>query len=207
MLTKPGAIEPGVSFVAALIGGVPGLILFLSMLYLAPSLGLPLVDIPRILGGIVAPNPDVAFWIGVAGFLPFSLLVTPGLLVFLWTYLPGRNVGFPGAAIKGALWSIALWVIEGLLLGIGGALSRIPGPERPPAGLFGLNAGLAAPVWLLVAHLVYGVATALVAAMTQGVSPINALGWRDIVHADVRPVMLEREGVDIPEDAIARGMP
>jgi hypothetical protein len=206
-LTKPGVLEPGPPTIMAAIGGIVGLILFLATLYLAPTLGLAFVDLPRILGGIVTPYPDVAFWIGIAGFLPFSIIVTPAILAFLWTKLPGPNVGFLAAAFKGLLWGLALWVVEGVLLGIGGALSRIPVAERPPAGLFGLSAGLSAPIVLLVAHLVYGLAKALITGMTYGVQPISTLGFQHILHADARPVMLSREGFDIPEEVMGRGMP
>jgi hypothetical protein len=206
-LTKPGVLEPRPSFLTAMLGGILGLILFLAVVYLAPTLGLALVDISTIGGGVLVSNPDVAFWIGVVIFAFPGILLFPGLLGFFWTSLPGRNIGFLGATIKGVSWGGALWVVSGVVLGIGGALSRIPLGERPPAGLFGLNAGLTAPVVLLAAHLVYGLVVGVVAAMTQGVDPISTLGWPDVVHGDARPIMLEREGIDVPGEALNRGMP
>jgi hypothetical protein len=166
-------------FPTAFVAALAGTILMLALVYAAPALGVPLVDYPLLLGGVFSADPGVALGLGAAIFLALGVLVLGLVLALAWTSLPGDPVAFRGAALKGLLFGLALWVLSGLLLPALGAVSRldVDGP-----GLFALDTGPLAALWLLVLHLAYGLATALVAAMAQGVAPGDVLGWMWTSH-------------------------
>jgi hypothetical protein len=166
-----------------------------ALIYLAPVFGFPFIDFPLLIGGLFTPNPDVALWLGFWLFFLVGVFLFAPLLAFFWASLPGRNIGFSGAAVKGLVWGFILWILSGLLLPLLGLLNRIDGLGNP--GLFGLNAGFMAPLGSLLGHLAFSLATALIAAMGQGIEPIDTLGWNGYHHADVRPAILKREERDV----------
>lgn len=171
---KPGTLAIQPSILLASLGGAVGVILLTALLYLAPVAGSAVIDYPRLIGGIFAPQPEAAFWLGYAIFFVVGWLVWPPLMMVTWPKLPGDNYAFTGALQKGLLWGAALWVLAGLLLPLLGVLTRAEGLANP--GLFGIGAGLGTAVLLLVGHLGYGVAVAVLAAMARGISPIETLG-------------------------------
>lgn len=195
-MLKPETLNPRPSIFLAILGGWVGMLLLSALLYLAPALGFPLIDIPRLIGGIFSTNADIALWLGFALFFLTGVLLFSPALAYFWMDLPGRNVGFLGAILKGLVWSLILWVVLGLLLPVIGFLNRLPGMENP--GLFALNLGIMAALWLLLCHLAFGLALALVTAMAQGIEPIDTLGWMGHKHGDLVEYILEREGRNVP---------
>jgi hypothetical protein len=158
-------------------------ILLSALLFLAPAFGFPHIDLPRLAGGVLAEDPTTAFWLGYWLFVFFGgMFVFAPLLAVLWTTLPGPNEGFRGALVKGLLWGLILWVGSGLLLPVFGALNRLADEELKNPGFFALGLGVLGALELLLGHLIYGIAVALVAAMGQGISPMETLGWMWTSH-------------------------
>jgi hypothetical protein len=195
-MINPEALIPRGSAVLSLIGGMVGMLLFASILFLAPVTGAGMVDIPGLLGGVFTSNPDTAFWIGFWLFFVTGVLFFAPLLAYLWPRLPGRNFGFGGALIKGLVWGLILFILTGLLIPLLGLLNRIEGFENP--GLFGWEAGLLAAIALLIAHLVFGLATAVILAMPNGIEPTDTIGWDGISMAAPRDVVIKGDGRRVP---------
>jgi hypothetical protein len=173
-MAKPGPIDIQPPVLLTTLGGAVGVLLFTALLYLAPLTGSEVIEYPRLIGGIFAPQAGAAFWLGYAIFFLLGWLVWPPLMAVTWTWLPGDNLRFTGALQKGLLWGAGLWVVAGLLLPLLGWLARAEGVSNP--GFFGLRAGIGAALFFLVGNLAYGVVTAIVGAMAQGISAIETLG-------------------------------
>ncbi len=166
-----------------ILGGLVATILLTALMYLAPLVGLPLIDLPLLTGGVFADDPATAFRIGYwVFFFGANVLVFAPLLKFAWRALPGDRRSFRGALVKGSLWGLILSVGSGLLLPALGAFGRL-GDEAPPdPGFFGLGLGILGGVELLVGHLLYGLTVALFAAMPHGLAPFDLLGWMWTSH-------------------------
>lgn len=188
-MIRPSILTPRPSLLLTLLGGLVATLLLSGLLNVAPAFGFPDLAIPQLVGGLFTADPQAAFWIGFTLFFLTGALVFPLLLFLLWTFLPGRPVGFRGAALKGLLWGALLWAVSGLLLPALAALNRIEGLEDP--GFFALGAGLLGALGSLLGHLAYGLALALMAAMTQGISPMGTVGWEGYERADLRDSALE----------------
>jgi hypothetical protein len=183
-MVRPHTLNPKPALELALLGGVVAALLFSALIYLAPLLGDPLIDIPHLIGGLFTTQAGIAFWLGFWIHFLMGVFLFPPLLSSLWNTLPGNAVSIGGAALKGALWGGALWLIMGVLLPILGMFNRLPARELANPGFFALDLGILAAVALLVAHLAYGLALALVANMGQDISPLDTLGWPGYRHAE-----------------------
>lgn len=157
------------------LGGLVGMLLLTALLHLAPAFGLPLIDVPRLIGGLFTTDPTAALWIGFWIYFLLGVVLFGPLMGVFWHSLPGPDVGFTGALPKGIVWGVVLWLATGVLLPLFGVLNRLPALPNP--GFFALQLGVAAAVFLLVGYVLFGVAAALVAATGQGISPIDTLGW------------------------------
>lgn len=176
-MVKPAPLNTQPSLVLTTVGGVVGTILLSALIHLAPALGFPFIDVPRLVGGIFTGDPTAAFWLGFWLFFVVGWLVFAPPLSVAWSMLPAEDVGFTGAAAKGALWGAALWALSGVLLPLFGALNRLPGAALEPPGFFALGAGPLGMLGLLLGHLAYGLAVALIAAMGRGITPLDTIGW------------------------------
>lgn len=189
-MIQPPVLNPRPSPVLALVGGVVATILLVALLQVAPAFGLPLVDVPGLVGAVFTADATAAFWLGHCVFFLVGVLVVPVVLSGAWPALPGADVGFGGALVKGGVAGLVAWLATGMLLPALEALNRVAGPGVE-AGFFALRAGLAGPVVLLLAHLAYGVALAMTAAMGQAIHPIQTLGWQGYGVAST-PAMARR---------------
>lgn len=175
MIRKSMTVEsPGVLLLT--LGGAVATILGTSLIYLGPTLGFPLIELPALVGGIFTSDPAVAFWLGFAVFFVSGWLVVPLALTVVWEALPGAPISFAGAAVKGLLFGSMLWVLSGLLVGLLSAVNALPDMEG--VGFFAAGYGALGIIGLLGGHLAYGLALAVVAAMGQGLSPLDSLGWQ-----------------------------
>lgn len=179
---KPRVLTPKPSVLLSLLGGMTATLLASALLHLAPAVGLPFVDLPRLIGGVFTSDPETASGLGFFLFFLVGVLVFSPLIVPYWSALPGRGVGFAGALVKGALWGLILWAVMGLLLPLLGLLGRVEGLQNP--GLLGFGLGLLGGLGLLVAFVAFGITLATVTAMGQGISPLNTIGWVGYAHAE-----------------------
>jgi hypothetical protein len=171
---QPTTLQPKPSFFLALLGGLVATILLSALVFLGPTLGLPFIDMPGLMGGLFTSNRETAFWLGFLIFFLPGVLLFPLLLATFWYQLPGPNIGLLGGALKGILFGGGLWLLSGLLLPLLGAVNQL---NIANPGFFAWNYGLPAALGLLAAHLVYGLALALLAAVGQGIEPLEAVGW------------------------------
>lgn len=159
----------------ALLGGLVATILLTSCMHLAPLLGLPFLDMPRLIGGVFTSAPGAALGIGFALFLLGGAVAGPLLLALLWPKLPGRETGLAGGLVKGVLLGLALWFLSGLFLPLLGAVNRLAGVESP--GFFAWEAGWGGVAAHLLGHLVYGAVLGAIAATGQGMGVLETAGW------------------------------
>lgn len=171
---RPLTLNVRASPLLLLIGGAVATVLLLSLLHLAPVLGVPFIDFPRLVGGVFTSRADVAFGIGAALMVFVGMLVLPPLLLVAWGMLPGESPGLGGALLRGAVWGVILWAAAGLLAPVLGYLNRVPGIDSP--GLLMRHAGVLGAAGVLAGHVVYGVALTLVAEVSRGVMPTETLG-------------------------------
>lgn len=163
------------SLVTGTLGGAAGAVLFACVLYVAPVAGAAFLDLPRLVGWIFSADEATALWVGFWLLFLVGWLFLPLVLSGVWELLPGDRVTFRGALARGVVFGAALWLVAGLLLPLLSGLGRAGSVQDP--GFFGLQLGLGAAAALLVASLGYGLVAALIAAMAQGLAPIDALGW------------------------------
>lgn len=161
------------SLILASLGGAVATILATALMYGASIAGLPVIDIPALLGGVFTSDPAAALGWGYLLFFLGGWLVIPWVARLVWHLLPGDRESFGAAALKGLVVGAATWPLSGIALGVLGWLSG----AGEPAGFFAAGHGAAGIAALLAGHLVYGVAMALVAAMGRGLSPLDAIGW------------------------------
>jgi hypothetical protein len=183
-VVEPHALNPKPSMMLALLGGVVAALLLSALIYLAPVFRLPFIDIPLLIGGIFTTVADTALWLGFWIYFLIGVFIFAPLLRFLWTDLPGDAVSFGGALLKGVLWGVTLGIISGLLLPLFGLLNRLPAGEVANPGFFALNQGFRAAVGLLLGHLLYGIALALVTNMGQAIDPLEVIGWPGYSHGE-----------------------
>lgn len=188
-MARPKIMQPQAAFLMAVLGGATATILMTALLYLAPVVGLPLLDMPRLIGGLFSADGAVALGLGYVLFFLGGALVMPLFLAYFWPSLPGEGIGFLGAAVKGLIFGLIAFALSGLMLWLLGVLNRLEGLASP--GPFALSLGLGGLLVLLVVHLLYGLAVALVAAVPQGISPIDTLGWTGYRQAATDPVALK----------------
>ena len=153
MSVRPRVLVPTPSLVTAFVGGIVATVLFLAAVF-----G----------GGVATIAPfTLRAAIGVAVIVVAGIAVLPVALFMSWSKLPGDQIRFAGAMIKGAMCGIGALVV----FGIAAALTM----SLAPSGL----------VIVPLASLAYGLAVAIVAAMERALSPLDALGWRHFYHAAV----------------------
>ena len=190
-MAKPSTLIPRPSIFLAFLGGAAATVLLAALLYLAPLLGLPLIDVPLAFGGMFTENADVALGIGFLLFYIGAALVGPFFLAGAWPSLPGEGVGLIGGAVKGVLWGGGLWLLSSLMLGLAGWLNRLPGTALDSPGFFALSLGLGAAALLLAQHLLYGLLLGVITAAGQDIEPIDTLGW-DGYKYGTRPEVIIR---------------
>jgi hypothetical protein len=200
-MLHPAELNPKPSIMLLIVGGIVGTILLASLLFLAPSFGLPSINVPLLIGGIFVTHPVAAFWLGFAIFFFTGVFIFAPALQLAWVSLPGKGVGLPGAVIKGLLWGVALWLLGGIMLPLFGWLNRLDGFASP--GFFALGTGILGAAGFLAGHLLYGLVIALTTAMSRGIMPLELIGWYGHGYADVPEIGRDpepRPGHDAPDE-------
>lgn len=122
-----------------------------ALMYLAPMMGLPKMDIGTMLGTMFLGSPSPAFWLGL------MIHFVMGTVLFPATYAlalrPGSGGTGRGVAFGLVLWAAANFMVMPMMGFIHPMVKSgmIPGP-----GFLMLNMGVMAPIGSLVGHLVYG---------------------------------------------------
>lgn len=164
-------------FPTAFIAGITASILQAALLELTPALGLPHIDVLRVIGGVFSGDPGSAEVAGLAIFVAIYVLVVPLAFTQAWRYLPGDDVNFKGATVKGLLLAAATAVALALLLPLLALVGQLEGRElTQPAGL-SIGDGILASAWILVTVVAYSLSLALIGAMARGISPADTVGW------------------------------
>src|SRR5579862_2152400 len=134
-------------FGRALFAGIAAWVAFALILYAAPLVGLPEIDVPGMLGGLYGWNSAALGWV--------LLFVTGIAFALLYAYrfvnrLPGA--GWQRGLVFGILPWLVMMVIVAPLLPL---LSPTMAPTATP-GFFFTEMGLGAIMGLLIAHLGWG---------------------------------------------------
>jgi hypothetical protein len=186
---KPKILIPKPSVLMGIIGGAAASIFLIAILQIAPLVGWRTIDYPQLLGGVLTDDRPVAFWGGYALFIFLGTAVFPALLHQLWVRMPGHNVAYSGAVLKGLFFGFLIWILSGLLFPLFSYLNQISHAELGLPSFFAVDVGWSAAAVVLIAHLGYGLALALLSAMPQGiVHPLDLLGWHSHAHGDIRDV-------------------
>ena len=196
---EPAVLNPRPGLVLPLLGGWVGSLLLSAGIFLAPALGLPFIDVPHLMGGIVTASPMAAFWLGFWLNFAAGFVVFPSMLAVVWPIVPGSGVGVLGAAIKGLAFGFGLWVLSGVLLPVAGWLNRLPPGVVQHPGFFAMHTGWLGVLAVLGGHLVYGLTVALIAAMGEGIFPMETLGWPGHRRAETPPAATLYQDPTMPE--------
>jgi hypothetical protein len=164
-------------FPVMLLGGFTGTVLLTAALRLASSRGVAVVDLPELMGGVFSGDRSTAFTAGHALFLVAGILVLPLVLAALWPFAPGSRFTFRGALVRAGIFGLGLFVLAGVLVPLLAAMSQMSDVWPVEPGPFGVGLGPWGPVQLLLGTQLYAVTVALVAAMPQGLQPMDAVGW------------------------------
>lgn len=135
-----------------------------ALMIAAQMAGWTRLDIPLVLGTMVAADPDRArvagFFIHLANGQLFALGYTAAFAVL------ERSTWWLGAVFGAVHGAIAMLVIVPLLPGVHPRMASeraglSGGATLEPPGLFGLNYGRETPMVALLAHIAYGIALGL----------------------------------------------
>jgi hypothetical protein len=184
---RPSALNPRPGLVLPLLGGWVGTLILSAGIFLAPVFGLPFIDVPHLVGGIFCDSPTAAFWLGFWLNFIAGAFVFPSLFAVVWPMMPGSGVGILGATVKGLGFGVALWVLSGVLLPVAGWLNRLPPDVVQRPGFFAIHTGWTGVLAALGGHLVYGLSVGLIAAMGEGIFPVETLGWPGHRRAETPP--------------------
>ena len=124
-----------------------------ALMYAAPMMGMPKMDIATMLGTMFLARAGPAFWFGMMLHLMMGAVLFPA--IYRFALQPGSGSGTG----KGVLFGILLWAAANfMVMPMMGAIHPMvkSGTMRAP-GFLMLNLGIMAPMGSLMGHLLYGV--------------------------------------------------
>ena len=123
------------------------------LMYAAPMMGMPKMDIATMLGTMFVPSLGPAFWLGMMIHLMMGAVLFPA--IYRFALQPGSGSGTG----KGVLFGLFLWAAANLMVMpmIGAIHPMVRSGMMPAPGFLMLNLGVMAPVGSLIGHLLYGV--------------------------------------------------
>ncbi len=137
----------------ALLAGLAGTVAFTLLLYAAPLMGLPPMNLPTMLGTMFVANPAAAFLPGLAMHLMIGLVLALGYALVFARVLPGAPW------LRGALYGLVPWLLAMAVVMPMMALVHpmVRAGAMPAPGFFLSGMGtVLAPLGSLMGHLVYG---------------------------------------------------
>ena len=123
-----------------------------ALMYAAPLMGMPKMDIATMLGTMFVANPGPAFWFGMMIHLMMGTVMFPAIYRFVLQPGSGSGTG------RGVSFGLLLWAAANLIvMPMMGAIHPMVKSGRMPApGFLMLNLGVMAPMGSLIGHLIYG---------------------------------------------------
>ena len=124
-----------------------------ALMYAAPMMGMPKMDIATMLGTMFVASPGPAFWLGIMVHLMMGAILFPTIYRFVLQPASGTGTG------KGVLFGLLLWAAANLMaMPMMGAIHpMVKSGMMPAPGFLMLNLGMMAPMGSLIGHLLYGV--------------------------------------------------
>ena len=137
----------------AILSGLAGTLIMTVMMYLAPAMGMPKMDIIGMLGTMFTPNQSVARIFGiVAHFMMGAVFAI--IYVLLWSL----GIGSPSW-----LWGVIFGAAHGVVAMLTMPMMMKMHP-RPPE----MDSGATMMAGLLVGHIVFGLVVALTYSALAG---------------------------------------
>lgn len=137
----------------AILGGFLGTLAFTILMYAAPTMGLPPMDLPTLLGTMFTTNMSLAFALGlVMHFLIGSVILALVYSLFVADVLPGPS-WLRGVTYGVAVWLVAMAVVMPM---IGAVHPLVASGMMPAPGFFVSSMGPMAAIGSLIGHLAYG---------------------------------------------------
>jgi uncharacterized membrane protein YagU involved in acid resistance len=123
-----------------------------ALMYAAPTMGMPKMDIAAVLGTMFLASPGPAFWLGMIIHLMMGAVLFPA--VYRFALQPGRGRGTG----RGVLFGLLLWAVANLMVMpmMGAIHPMVKSGMMPAPGFLMLNLGVMAPMGSLIGHLLYG---------------------------------------------------
>ena len=144
-------------FGRALLAGFVAWVVFTIVLYMAPLMGLPAMNVPAMLGGMFGMNSIALGWIM---HLMIGLILALVYVYWLARFLPGQGW------LRGLLFGLVPWIV--MMVMVAPMLPMLnPSMAKMPPGFFFANLGAGAIMGSLVAHLIFG---AVLGAIYGGVT-------------------------------------
>ena len=136
-----------------LIGGFFATAAMTMLMYAAPMMGMPKMDIATLLGSMFLSSPTPAFLVGMAIHLMMGTLLFP--VIYHFTLQPVSGTGRSQGIVLGTiLWAVANLMVMPMM---GAVHPLVKSGMMPAPGLLMLNLGILAPMGSLMGHLLYGV--------------------------------------------------
>jgi uncharacterized membrane protein YagU involved in acid resistance len=137
------------NYAAVIIAGLAGTVAMTILMYLAPLMGMPKLDIISMLGTMFTSNKTVATIIGVMAHLMMGV-VFAFIYVLLWSF----GIGSPTW-----LWGLIFGAVHGLMVYL-----IMPMINRMHPRPVEMEGGTKLAVGMLMVHMLYGLVVALVYA-------------------------------------------
>jgi hypothetical protein len=136
------------NFGRAVLAGISAWVVFVIILYVLPSVGVPKMDLPEMLGGLFGLSSLAMGWV-----IFFVAGVVFALLYAYWfvSHLPG--LGWQRGLIYGIVPWLVMMVIVAPLLPV---LNPMMMAKTAP-GFFFANMGMIATIGSLIAHMIWGI--------------------------------------------------
>ena len=137
------------NYVAVIIAGLAGTVAMTILMYLAPLMGMPKLDIIAMLGTMFTSNKTVSTIIGVMAHLMMGV-VFAFIYVLLWSF----GIGSPTW-----LWGLIFGAVHGLVV-----YMIMPMINRMHPRSVEMEGGTKMAVGMVMVHMLYGLVVALVYA-------------------------------------------
>ncbi len=124
-----------------------------ALMYAAPMMGMPKMDIATMLGTMFVASLGPAFWLGMMIHLMMGAILFPSIYRFVLQPTSGTGTGYKGVLFGLLLWATANFMVMPMM---GAIHPMVKSGMMPAPGFLMLNLGVMAPMGSLIGHLLYG---------------------------------------------------